>query len=85
MLFECTTNCIFTKKINKKTSLILLKKKALKLDFTVPRLLFQKFIKKNEDKPIDSQPRNKVNKLFANIKIIILNINQFINKANKSS
>lgn len=71
--------------MSKKTSLILLKKKALKLDFIVPRRVLQKLIKKNEDKPIDSQPKNKVNKLLAKTRIIILNINQFINNANKSS
>lgn len=73
------------RKMNKKTSLILLKKKALKLDFTVPLLVLQKFIKKNEDKPIDSQPKNNVNKLFPNTKTIILNMNQLISKAKISS
>jgi hypothetical protein len=63
----------------------LLKKKALKLDLTVPRLVLQKLIKKNDDRPIDSQPKNKVNKLLANTNITILKINQFINKVNVSS
>jgi len=66
-------------------SLILLKKKALKLDLTVPRRVLQKLIKKNDDRPIDSQPKNKVNKLFPNTSKSILNINQLINKAKISS
>jgi hypothetical protein len=62
-----------------------LKKKALKLDLTVPRLVLQKLIKKKEDRPIDSQPKNNVNKLSAKTRIIILNMNQFINIVNMSS
>jgi hypothetical protein len=63
----------------------LLKKKALKLDFTVPRRVLQKLMRKKEDRPMDSHPKNKVNKLFARTKIIILNINQFIKSAKISS
>jgi hypothetical protein len=63
----------------------LLKKKALKLDFNVPRLVLQKFIKKNDDKPIDSQPKKRVNRLLAKTSKIILSMNQFINKAKISS
>jgi hypothetical protein len=85
MLLVEIINCIFTRNTNKKTSLILLKKNALKLDLIVPLRVLQKLIKKNDDNPIDSQPRNNVNKLLANTKIIILNINQFIRSANISS
>jgi hypothetical protein len=73
------------KKENKKTSLILLKKNALKLDLTVPLLVLQKLIKKKDDKPIDSQPKNNVNKLLLKTSIIILKINQFISRVNMSS
>jgi hypothetical protein len=76
---------VIIKKENRKTSLILLKKNALKLDLTVPLLVLQKLIKKKEDKPIDSQPKNKVNRLLLKTSIIILKINQFINNVNKSS
>ena len=70
---------------NKKTSLNLLKQNALKLDLSVPRLVLQKLIKKNEVNPIDSHPKNNVNKLFARTKINILNINQLISKIKLSS
>jgi hypothetical protein len=73
------------KKENKKTSLILLKKNALKLDLTVPLLVLQKLIKKKDDKPIDSQPKNNVNKLLLKTSMIILKINQFISRVNMSS
>lgn len=49
-----------TKLINKKISLTKLNEKALKLDFSVPLLLFQKLIKKKEVKPINSQPKKRV-------------------------
>ena len=71
--------------MNKKKSLILLKTKALNADFKVPRRSFQKLIKKNEVKPINSQPKNKVNKLLANTNKIILKINQLISKVKESS
>ena len=71
--------------ISIKISLTLLKLKALKLDFNVPRRLCQKLIKKKEVKPIISQPKNKVNKLLAKTNNIILSINQFSNSINKSS
>lgn len=74
-----------TRNKNKKTSLILLKKKALKLDLTVPRRVLQKLIKKNDESPMDSQPKKSVNKLLPKTRIIILNINQLINKAKMSS
>jgi hypothetical protein len=73
------------RKESKKTSLILLKKNALKLDLTVPLLVLQKLIKKKDDKPIDSQPKNSVNKLLLKTSMIILKINQFISKVNMSS
>jgi hypothetical protein len=66
-------------KIKKKRSLILLKNIALVLDFTVPRLVFQKFIKKKEDNPIDSQPKNNKTKLLEVTSISILIINHTIN------
>jgi hypothetical protein len=84
-LFRNAKQVTKTRKINRKTSLILLKKKALKLDLTVPLLVLQKLIRKNEDNPIDSQPRKSVNKLLPNTSKIILNINQLINKAKVSS
>ena len=74
-----------TIKINTKQSLILLKIKALKLDLRVPRLLFQKLIKKKEVNPINSQPKNNVNKLFAKTRHNILKINQFNNKIKEFS
>ena len=76
---------VIIKKENRKTSLILLKKNALKLDLTVPLLVLQKLIKKKDDKPIDSHPRKSVNKLLLKTSMIILKINQFIIKVNISS
>jgi hypothetical protein len=62
-----------------------LKINALKLDFIVPLLLYQKLIKKKEDKPIDSQPKNKVNKLLAKTSVNILKINHCIRRVKISS
>ena len=50
---------------------------ALKLDLTTPRLVLQKFIKKKEVIPINSQPKNIVKKFPANTKIIILKTKEF--------
>ena len=83
--FKQVIKLSITKKENKKTSLILLKKKALKLDLTVPRLVLQKLIRKKDDNPIDSQPKNSVNKLLLKTSIIMLKINQFINNVKRSS
>ena len=46
-------------KNNKLASLNLLNVKALNAAFNVATLVVQKFISKNEVKPINSQPRNK--------------------------
>lgn len=66
------------KKLSSKTSLNLLKEKALKADFKTPRLSVQKLISKKDVSPINSQPKNKVKPFSAKTKIIILKINQFI-------
>jgi len=66
-------------------SLTKLKEKALKLDFKVARLDCQKLIKKNEVKPINSHPKNKVKKLLAKIRITILSIKEFNQKRNPIS
>lgn len=71
--------------INKDASLNLLKTKALNADFKVETLVDQKLIKKNEVKPISSQPRNKTKKLPLVTKHIILITKQFINKVNLST
>lgn len=71
--------------INKKKSLILLNEYALKLDFNVPLLSLQKLINKNDVKPISSQPKKSVKRLFAKSKKTILKINQFSNKKKLSS
>ena len=68
---------IIIKNTNKHKSLTKLKVNALKLDFKVLRLACQKFIKKNEVKPINSQPKNKVKKFSEITKIIILITKQF--------
>lgn len=70
---------------NKDKSLTKLKDNALKLDLSVARLELQKFIKKKEVNPINSQPKNKVKKLSANIKITILNTKLFIQNKNPKS
>lgn len=71
--------------INNATSLNLLKTKALKADFKVEIRVDQKLIKKNEVKPINSQPKNKTKKLPLVTKQIILITKQFINKINLST
>jgi hypothetical protein len=71
--------------INKATSLNLLKTKALNADFNVEILVDQKLIKKNDVKPINSQPKNKTKKLPLVTKHIILITKQFINKINLST
>jgi ribosomal protein S3AE len=59
--------------------------KAFILDFKVAFLLVQKFIKKKEVKPINSQPKNNVKKLFPKTKIIILKIKLFNQNKNLPS
>lgn len=70
---------------NKDTSLNLLKTKALNAAFNVDILVDQKFIKKNDVNPINSQPKNKTNKLPLVTKIIILITKQFIKSINLST
>jgi hypothetical protein len=70
--------------IIKKTSLILLKLNALKLQLNVVILNFQKFINKNDVNPINSHPKISVNILSLITKKIIENINQFISNINSS-
>jgi hypothetical protein len=71
--------------IIKNTSLILLNAKALKLQLKVVILNFQKFINKNDVRPINSHPNINVKKLFPITKKIIENINQFINSIKSSA
>jgi len=63
----------------------LLKTKALKADLTVDILVDQKFIKKNDVKPINSQPKNKTKKFPLITNKIILITKQFINKISLST
>lgn len=70
---------------NKDTSLNLLKTKALKAAFNVEILVDQKLIKKNDVKPINSQPKNKTKKLPLVTNIIILITKQFIKSINLST
>ena len=48
-------------------------------------LNFQKFINKNDVRPINSHPNINVKKLFQITKKIIENINQFINSIKSSA
>ncbi len=66
-------------------SLTLLKIKALKAALRVLILVDQKLIRKNDVKPISSQPKNKTNRLPPNTKIHILIMNKLINKNNRST
>ena len=70
---------------NNATSLILLKTKALNADLTVDILVDQKFIKKNDVKPINSHPKNRTKKLPLITKQIILKTKEFINKSKRST
>lgn len=70
---------------NKQTSLMTLKKNALKLDLKTDRLTFQKLINKKEVKPNSSHPKNTVNRLFASTNINILIIKRLIFVANSHS
>jgi hypothetical protein len=70
---------------NNETSLNLLKTKALKAAFNVDIRVDQKLIKKNEVKPINSQPKNKTKKFPLVTKHIILITKQLINKTNLST
>jgi hypothetical protein len=66
-------------------SLILLKINALKAALRVLIFVDQKFIKKNDVRPINSQPKNNTNKLPPITNIHILIINKFINKNKRST
>jgi hypothetical protein len=57
----------------------------LKLQANVVTLNFQKFINKNDVRPMSSQPIINVKKLLLIIKNIIENINQFIKRINSSA
>jgi len=62
---------------NKNKSLVLLNENALNAAFKVPTLVDQKLIKKNEVKPIISQPKNSITKFPDETKKTILIINKF--------
>ena len=59
--------------------------KALKADFKVEIRVDQKLIKKNEVKPINSQPKNNTKKFPLLTKQTILITKQFINNINLST
>lgn len=67
----------YTQTKNNITSLSLLKKNALNPAFKVAILGVQKFIKKNEVKPINSQPKNNTIIFPAITSNIILITNKF--------
>lgn len=70
---------------NKNKSLTLLKEYALNADFNVPTLVDQKFINKNEVKPINSHPKNNIIKLPDDTKNTILITKKFKNKTKRST
>ena len=82
---ELKTTYVEIIKKNKKKSLTLLKENALKADFSVAVLLVQKFIKKKDVKPINSQPKNNIIVLPAETKKIILITNESKNNINRST
>jgi hypothetical protein len=63
----------------------LLNVKALNADFNVAVLVVQKFIKQNDVKPINSQPKNNIIVLPDETKKIILITNDNINNKNLST
>lgn len=71
--------------INKKKSLILLKENALKAAFKVLTFVTQKFIKKKDVKPINSQPRNNIKVLPDETKKSILKIKRHRNNKKRST
>jgi hypothetical protein len=71
-------------KINNDKSLNLLNEKALNADFKTDIFVDQKLIRKNEVKPINSQPKNKTKQLPLKTKQIILIIKLFNNKIKRS-
>jgi hypothetical protein len=70
---------------NKNKSLNLLNENALKAALKVPTLVDQKLIKKNEVKPINSQPKNITIKFPEDTSKIILIINAFKNNSKRST
>jgi len=74
-----------TIKNNKKTSLALLKANAFIAAFNVPRRLVQKFIRKNEVRPINSQPKNSNIQLSDTTKRHIEITNQFKKSKKRSA
>lgn len=66
-------------------SLNRLKKNALKADFKVLILVFQKLIKKKDVNPINSQPKNNITIFPASTRIIILITNKFKNINRRST
>lgn len=71
--------------INKDTSLNLLKLNALNAALRVPIRATQKFIKKKEVIPINSQPKKRTIKLPAVTKITMLITNKFKNTSSRST
>ena len=71
--------------ISIKKSLILLKEKALNAAFNVPTRVTQKLIKKNDVRPINSQPKKIIIKLPEETKKIILIIKEHKNNINLST
>ena len=70
---------------NKNKSLVLLNEYALNAAFSVPTLVDQKLIKKNDVSPISSQPRNNIIKLPDDTNSAILIINPFKNNTSRST
>ncbi len=71
--------------INKKKSLILLNENALKAAFKVLTLVTQKFIKKKDVNPINSQPKNNIRVFPDDTKKSILKIKRHKNNKNLST
>lgn len=82
---SCIVNNTMIATLNKDISLILLIKNALKAAFTVPILVFQKLIKKNDVNPINSQPKYNTKKLPPETNNIILPTNVLIKSNNLST
>ena len=76
---------IIIKNINKKKSLILLNVNALKAAFNVLTFVDQKFIKKKDVNPINSQPKNNIIIFPDETKNSILNIKEHKNSKNLST
>lgn len=70
---------------NKNKSLVLLNEYALNAAFSVPTLVDQKLIKKNEVNPIISQPKNRLIRFPAETKNTMLIINIFKKRTSLST